>query len=442
MAKIQNISGFPEWLPEQRRLEVSLIDRIRTIFESYGFTPIETPAVELVRTLQAKGVVDKELFAVKRLASHDDAEIELALHFDLTVPFARYVAQHLSALTFPFKRYQVQKVWRGDRPQKGRFREFYQLDIDIVARDTLPIACDAEVIIAFCRALQAFEIGPFVLRVNNKKIVLGILERLEIPSTQWQASVTAIDKFDKIGEAGVLDELSSFVGLSRSIAARLIKDAIFSCRVSELASLETRLESSNALFRQGVQELREVIELVPPDLQPSIEVHTNLVRGLDYYTGLILEAHLPQYPEFGSVGGGGRYDDLVSEYLNKKVPGVGASIGLTRLMDLIFSEALVPLPSPSPSRVLITLYSEEQLVSAFAYAEELRAHALPTEVYPRPIKLGKQIEYAARKGIPFVVFLNPESAQIEVKDITTGEQRPVSGVDELVALVLDDKHSL
>ncbi|MGA1191949.1 MAG: histidine--tRNA ligase [Bdellovibrionota bacterium] len=432
MAKNKGISGFPEWLPAEKKLEDTIIELIKGIYESHGFTPIETPAVELLETLSSKGEIDKEIYAVKRLAAANDDEAELGLHFDLTVPFARYVAMYFNDLIFPFKRYQLQKVWRGERPQKGRFREFYQFDIDIVSRDELPLCADAEVVTVLAKALVALRVGTPRVELNNRKLLLGYFSGLGVSDEIAKQVVSIVDKIDKIGEpeaARLIDELS----LAASTRDKILEFAATTAPVHELDATLKKFSLDSSLAEEGAEELLTVASLIPKSMQEHVVVRFQIARGLDYYTGTIVESKIAEFPEFGSVGSGGRYQDLVSKYLSRKVPGVGISIGLTRLMDLILREQLLPLPRLSSAQILVTVLNEEVRREATEFAEELREEGLSCEVFFRSPKLGKQIEYADKKGIPFVVFLDSEKS---VKNIETGEQVTFSDIPSLKNIVL------
>jgi len=437
MAKARAISGFPEWLPEERLLEERCISRLREVFQSYGYMPIETSSAELLSTLQAKGVVEKEIYALRRLSADADSEDELALHFDLTVPFARYVALNLNELTFPFRRYQVQKVWRGERPQKGRFREFYQFDIDLVAREELPLAADSEVIMAFQDGYRVLEIGKIVYRINNRKIVLGVLEALGVAADSQKKSIIAIDKFDKIGRDGVLEDLQQEAGLSSQLANQLLDSVLLSFPLADAASELARISFQNDKIDSGKQEILKLLELLPPHRTESISVHLNLVRGLDYYTGLILEAYHPEHMNFGAIGGGGRYEDLASEFSRHKLPGVGLSIGLSRLMSLIFENGLLERPAKSVAEVFVAVFSDEQLERAFQVSDLLRRKGIRVEIALKASKMGKQLELASKKGVPFVVLMDEGKSSYQLKNMTEGSQTEYPDLEQL-AIVLKD----
>ena len=431
MAKVKKISGFPEWLPEEKLLEEEIISRIQALYASHGFVPIETPAVELIETLTSKGVVDKEIYALKRLAATEEEDAELGLHFDLTVPFARYVALHFNDLVFPFKRYQLQKVWRGERPQKGRFREFYQFDVDIVARDTLPLACDAEVVTILTKALVQLGVGTPLVKLNNRKLLVGYYQGLGLDDETAGKVISIIDKLDKIGEEEA-SKLLSELSIDGKAKDKILEFATPKVSADSFRSFIESYELGSALAEEGAGELVELLSLVPAGLRSSVEVHLQIARGLDYYTGTIVESEIKEFPEFGSVGSGGRYEDLVSRYLSKKVPGVGVSLGLTRLMDLILKNDLLPKPAQSTSDVLLTVMNEEERPKTEEFAEELRAVGISVEVFFRSPKLGKQIDYADKKGISHVVFLGEENA---LKNIQSGEQVSFSTVADLKELL-------
>jgi histidyl-tRNA synthetase len=424
---IGKISGFPEWLPEERAVEEEIIRRIREIYVSHGFTSMETPAVELLSTLRSQGVVDKELYVLRRAQALDEEEADLALHFDLTVPFARYVAQHYNNLHFPFRRYCLQKVWRGDRPQRGRYREFYQFDIDIVCREEVPLACDAEVVTVMVKAFRALELGDFQLRMNNRKLLLGFYQSLGLDETKAREVVVVVDKLDKIGVKGVFSELSETLALSRDISQKIVEMAELRLSPVEFKGRVESLGISNEQFTKGVDEIESVLRLVPGDLQRHIQVDLSLARGLGYYTGTIFEILLSNYLDFGSVAGGGRYENLTGQFLKHELPAVGGSIGLTRLMGLILERGLFEATKSCPSKVLVTVYNEEQRNICNERAEELRAVGVPCEVFYKTAKLGKQIEYAAAKGINFVLFVQ-ESGKTEVKNLHSKEQLEVEDI--------------
>jgi len=415
--KPKPISGFPEWLPEYRAVEQAWMDKIRAVFESYGYGSIDTPAVEELEVIAAKGEdVDKEIYVLERLQADPDEKksARLALHFDQTVPLARYVAQHFAELTFPFKRYQMQKVWRGERPQMGRMREFYQCDIDVINVDKLPIHFDAEVASVIYEALDSIDIGRVQLRISNRKILLGLMEALGIedpvPVTRF------IDKLEKLGKKEIKHILIGEVGITPEQT-----DAILDLAAEQDLS---KIKPQNDMMAEGLEELQFVMEQLKHLPEHGARADLSIVRGLDYYTGTVYETQLLDVPEFtGSVCSGGRYDDLAGSYINKHLPGVGISIGFTRLFDVLRQSGKIQPGAKSPAQILVVLPSEEQRNVAAEAARTLRERGMNVELYHAPQKIGKQMGYAEKKGIPYVWFPPFEDGQDhEVKDMGKGEQ--------------------
>ncbi len=419
--KPKSIAGFPEWLPEERLIEQKWFDHIRRVFESYGFCNIETPSVEELDVLTAKGEVDKEIYVIERLHKdeNDKKEARLALHFDQTVPMARYVAMNFNDLVFPFKRYQMQRVWRGERPQMGRMREFYQCDIDIINVDSLPISFDAEVAAVMYEVLEGLNIGRVQLRINNRKILMGLLEDMGIRDT---VTVTrTIDKIEKIGEKAVhesLREIGISIGMTNTILD-LVGDK--KLNASDVRSLDPR----NKTMEQGIEELAFVLDNLSHLPEDAVIGDLSIVRGLDYYTGTVYETQLLDVPEFtGSVCSGGRYDDLAGSYINKHLPGVGISIGFSRLFDVMRQTRpdLLGIGPKSPAHIMMVLPSEEERAHAHETARTLRGRGYNVEVYHAARKIPDQMKYASKKGIPFVWF--PFKDGHQVKDMNGGEQIP------------------
>lgn len=418
--KPKPISGFPEWLPEERIVEQKWFDHIRRVFESYGFCSIETPSVEEIDVLLAKGEVDKEIYAIERIHKDPDekSEARLAQHFDQTVPFARYVAQHFNELVFPFKRYQMQRVWRGERPQMGRMREFYQCDIDVIHVDSLPLSFDAEVAAIMYEVLEGLNIGRVQLRINNRKILMGLIQSMGIADPT--PITRAVDKLEKIGEAEVTKLL-----VEAGLAAPQAQNIISLTRSGKNLS---SLTPENDQMREGIEELSFVLDNLKHLPAHAVVADLSIVRGLDYYTGTVYETRLLDVPEFtGSVCSGGRYDDLAGSYINKHLPGVGISIGFSRLFDVIRQSRpdLLKVGVKSPAHILMVLPSEEKRALAAQTARTLRARGYNVELYHAPQKVKKQMEYASKKGIPYVWFPPFEDGNVhEVKNMTTGDQSP------------------
>jgi histidyl-tRNA synthetase len=417
------ISGFPEWLPEQRAIELQWIDIIRRSFESFGFCSIETPAVEELNVLTAKGEIEKEIYVMQRLHSENEDNARLGMHYDLTVPFSRYVSQHYGDLVFPFKRYQIQKVWRGERPQVGRYREFYQCDIDVINEDLLPLSYDAEMPRIVYEIFEKLDI-KIQFRLNNRKILQGYYEGLGIDD---QTSVIRIvDKMDKIGEKGVIDSLQRECGLSGELARQCI--AIANIKSSDISFVEqvNTLGVDNDLLRTGLKELSSVLNTLSDLPKSSIIADLSIARGFDYYTGTVYESTLIDYPELGSVCSGGRYENLAGSFIGKNLMGVGISIGLSRVLGKLFADLKLPLGRKCPTDVLIILPDETRIGEANQVAKALRSREINVEVYPSAIKFAKQLRYANRKGIPYVWFLPfAEKQPHEVKNLKTENQYSV-----------------
>lgn len=432
------VSGFPEWLPEVRMVEQRWMDVIRAKFESYGYVSIETPAVEELAVISAKGEdVDKEIYVIERLQKDEDdkSEARLALHFDQTVPFARYAAQHFNDLVFPFKRYQMQKVWRGERPQAGRMREFYQCDIDVVNPDHLPIAFDAEmpaIMWEILSTLPGMEHENIQIRVSNRKILLGLLEALGV-THEPERYTRFIDKLLKIGEAEVsiglkqnleLDGLdhnlaNPILELSQIIAAPkdfygLLRDFIARNDVIARSASDVAIQS----FEEGISELQQVMDALAHLPEGAVVADLSIVRGLDYYTGTVYETVFVEDPTYGSICSGGRYDDLAGSYINKHLPGVGISIGFTRLFDRLRASGKLPIGRKCPTDILVSPPREEaQIGVAYEAAQILRNNGFNVEIATQR-KFDKQISYASKKGIPFL-WLTEDG---ELKDLSTGTQ--------------------
>lgn len=431
--KPRPVSGFPEWLPEERIVEQKWFDHIRRVFESYGFCSIETPSVEELGVITAKGEVDKEIYVLERLHKdeNDTSEARLALHFDQTVPMARYVAQHFGDLVFPFKRYQMQKVWRGERPQMGRMREFYQCDIDIINIDHLPLSFDAEVAAIMYEVLAGLNIGRVQLRISNRKIISGFLEEWGVPDPA--ALLRILDKIEKVGENQTFSDLakaSSRTGTEDFNAANML---IGLSKIKASTSLELR-NQINALSTkpqgpkhlEGVEELCFVLDNLSHLPESAAVADLSIVRGLDYYTGTVYETQLLDVPEFtGSVCSGGRYDDLAGSFINKHLPGVGISIGFSRLFDVMRQTHpdKLGIGPKSPAHIMMVLPNEEQRAAAQETARTLRGRGFNVEVYHAPQKLQKQLSYAEKKGIPYVWFPPFDSVgEHEVKNMASKEQ--------------------
>ncbi|MEU4775929.1 histidine--tRNA ligase [Micromonospora sp. NPDC023644] len=422
MSKPTPISGFPEWTPAQRMIEQYVLDRIRDTFELYGFAPLETRAVEPLDQLLRKGETSKEVYLIRRLQADADGpagDDALGLHFDLTVPFARYVLENAGKLQFPFRRYQIQKVWRGERPQEGRYREFLQADIDIVDRDTLAPHHEAEMPLVIGDALRSLPIPPVKIQVNNRKICEGFYRGIGL--TDPESALRAVDKLDKIGPAKVAELLAQTAGASEAQAKAVLSLAEISAPDASFADAVRALGVSDPMLDEGIEELVRVVETAAAHSPGLCVADLRIARGLDYYTGTVYETQLVGYERFGSICSGGRYDNLASAGATR-FPGVGISIGVTRLLGLLFGAGALSVSRDVPTCVLVAVTSEEQRAASNRVADALRSRGVPTEVSPSAAKFGKQIRYAERRGIPYVWFPGVDGAADEVKDIRSGEQ--------------------
>ncbi|HWJ84120.1 MAG TPA: histidine--tRNA ligase, partial [Cellulomonas sp.] len=430
MARPTPLSGFPEWLPDGRIVEQHVLDVLRRTFELHGFAGIETRAVEPLDQLLRKGETSKEVYVLRRLQEDPDAPPErggqLGLHFDLTVPFARYVLENAGHLAFPFRRYQIQKVWRGERPQDGRFREFVQADIDVVGAGSLPYHVEVElplVIAAALGELQSIGVPPVRILVNNRKVAEGFYRGLGLEDVE--GVLRSIDKLDKIGADAVAALLVAETGASAEQAAACLELASISGtdesvvdRVRELAAARG---AGHELLDEGLLELGALVRAAAERAPGVVVADLKIARGLDYYTGSVYETVLVGHEQLGSICSGGRYDTLASDGANA-YPGVGLSIGVSRLVSRLLSAGLVRATRSVPSAVLVAVNAEEDRHRSDAIAAALRARGIPVEVAPAAAKFGKQIRHADRRGIPFVWFPGDADGVDQVKDIRSGEQ--------------------
>ncbi|WP_324652082.1 histidine--tRNA ligase [Georgenia sp. H159] len=417
MARPTPLSGFPEWLPAERAVETHVLDVLRRTFELHGFAGIETRAVEPVEELQRKGETSKEVYAVSRLHDDDGAERRLGLHFDLTVPLARYVLEHAGKLVFPFKRYQIQKVWRGERPQEGRFREFTQADIDVVGAETLPFHYEVDLPLVMAEALAALPIPPVRIAVNNRKIAEGFYTGIGLDDVD--AALRAIDKLAKIGPDAVAELLREDAGATPEQAGQALELAGISGTDAAVADQVRALGVSTPLLEEGLTELVALVEAATRRVPGTVVADLSIARGLDYYTGSVYETTIVGHEDLGSICSGGRYDSLASDGA-RTYPGVGLSIGVSRLVARILSADLATASRAVPTAVLVAVSAEEDRGRSDDVASALRARGVPADVAPTAAKFGKQIRHADRLGIPYVWF--PGAEGHEVKDIRSGEQ--------------------
>ena len=446
MIKPRTPPGVMELLPRDQVAFQRMLDTIRQTFERFGFLPVETPVMELSEVLLTKsgGETERQVYFVQStgaLEKSGEGLPELALRFDLTVPLARYVAEHEHELAFPFRRYQMQRVYRGERAQRGRFREFYQCDIDVVGKDVLSTRFDAEIPAVIAAVFERLAIGDFTIQLNHRKLLRGYFEGLGIEGEAQFAVLRELDKLDKRGEDAVRATLAGDgFGLAGEAIDRLMAFARVRSHGHDdaLAKLDA-LGSGTALFEEGRAELgailRQLRALGVDEARYAINL--SIARGLDYYTGVVYETTLDAYPQIGSICSGGRYDNLASHYSKSKLPGVGISIGLTRLFYQLREAGLVGTADSSVD-VLVALLDDAGLEAALVMSQQLRAAGLNVETQLEPRKLARQMQYADKAGIRFVAMRGEDEAArgvVAVKDLRRGQQFEVAG-HELAAALL------
>ena len=437
----RTVPGTLELLPRDQMVFQHMLEVIRRGYESFGFVPVETPVFELKDVLLTKsgGETEKQVYFVQSTGGLQQGhEIDLALRFDLTVPLARYVAEHERDLAFPFRRYQMQRVYRGERAQRGRFREFYQCDIDVIGKDRLDPAYDAELPAIIVQIFEALGIGDFTIHFSNRKILLGLLAGYGIEDDVKQKLILReIDKLDKIGIDKVREAIMA-LGVTPENAGSLLELVVFTGNKDETLQLLAARKVDHALFQQGLQEVTQMVAALRALGVPEKRTRLNLAiaRGLDYYTGTVYETLIDAHPEFGSVCSGGRYDDLASFYTKSKLPGVGISIGLTRLFDQLNANKLLP-PVPNRVQILITQMDVQLGATYLQLGAELRKAGFNVENYLEPARLDKQLKYADKAGIPLALLLGSDEharSTVVVKNIAAHTQAEVSRAD-LVAVL-------
>ena len=422
MSKPTPLSGFPEFLPGQRFVETEVLASLARTFELHGFAGIETRAVEPLDQLLRKGDTSKEVYVLRRLHEEGEGDAGIGLHFDLTVPFARYVLENAGKLEFPFRRYQIQRAWRGERPQEGRFREFTQADIDIVGRDALPFHHDVEVTRVMLDALRRLDFLPGLrLQVNNRKLIQGFYAGIGLAGDAVDEVMRIVDKLDKLEPGKVRAMLVEEAAVTDEQADRCLSLATIRTADDGFVAQVRALGVEHPLLDEGLEELAALVRGCADlaDERVRIEADLSIARGLDYYTGTVYETRLDGFESLGSICSGGRYDALASDG-RTTYPGVGISLGVSRLLVPLIQRGLVGASRSVPSAVLVALTDEESRGASDAVATALRARGIPCEVAASPQKFGKQIRYAERRGIPFVWFA--AEAGHEVKDIRSGEQ--------------------
>ena len=435
--KPRTLSGFMELLPQKQQQMERFFQVLRETYSLYGFTPLDTPVIESAEVLLAKGGGETE----KQIYRFEKGDSDLALRFDLTVPLAKYVALNYGQLTFPFRRFQIGKVYRGERAQRGRFREFYQADIDIIGDGQLDILNEAEIPAVIYRTFSTLGLKRFQIRVNNRKILNGFYAMQGLSEKAGDIMRT-VDKLDKIGPEKVktllLDEE---IGLNEEQADEILTFIAIRGTNAEILEKLAAYQGRNELFDLGYEELKAVVSCLAAFGVPeeNFAVDLTIARGLDYYTGTVYETTMLDYPEIGSVCSGGRYDNLAEYYTDKKLPGVGISIGATRLFYVLDEQGLLnPNQPTAPADVLVIPMSDD-FVKAVEVATALRDNGIRTQLYTEKKKFKAKIGYADKLGIPYVVFLGEDEIAnnvITLKDMTSGEQKTLP-VTEAVALLKD-----
>ncbi len=433
--KPRTLSGFMELLPREQQLLEGMMAVLRQTYALYGFTPLDTPLIEASEVLLAKGGGETE----KQIYRFHKGDTDLALRFDLTVPLAKYVALHYAELTFPFRRYQIGKVYRGERAQRGRFREFYQADIDIIGDGQLSVMNEAEIPAIIHHAFTRLGLRRFRIRVNNRKILNGFYAMLGLAEKSGDIMRT-VDKLDKIGPEKVKALLmGEDIGLAAAQAEEILRFmAITGTNGEVLAALEG-YRGRDAAFDLGLDELRAVTEHLAAFGVPEgrFAVDLTIARGLDYYTGTVYETEMQDHPEIGSICSGGRYDNLAEYYTDKKLPGVGISIGLTRLFYVLNEQGMLNRERNTAPADALVIPMMEDLSFPVSVATTLRSAGVRTQLYTEPKKLKQKFAYADKLAIPFVVVIGEDEAakgQVSLKDLATGEQRLLSPADAAAAI--------
>jgi len=422
-----------DFLPDEVRRRDYVIGVVADVYTRYGFEPLETPALENIETLTGKYGDEgaKLIFKVLRRGEHEGSgETDLALRYDLTVPLARVVAEHRGKLPRFFKRYQIQPVWRADRPARGRFREFYQCDVDIMGSRS-PVV-EAELCAAVSDVLTTLGFGEFDVRINHRQILSALLTTAGVAVEQHGQALVAIDKLDKIGRDGVGQELVAR-GIPEASCGRLLDWMSAGSRPEALSWLEREMGDSSDATKAAFQNLREIFELAAPsDTASHLKFDPSLARGLSYYTGAIMEIRVPDLA--GSLGGGGRYDGLIGMFCGEEIPACGFSLGLERILVVMTERQMFPAHVQTvAAEVMVTLFDAESVPASIALARELRGTGLSVDVYPEPDKLGKQFKYASSRGVPYVTVVGGDeraAGTVTVKNMVSGEQTSV-GRDDL-----------
>ena len=431
------LPGFMELLPQDQIKFNKMYDTIRKVYERFGFLPLDTPILEYSEVLLAKagGETEKQIYRFMK------GDTDISMRFDLTVPLARYVSQRYNDLTFPFKRYQMNKVYRGERQQKGRYREFYQCDIDVIGNESLDLVYDAEIPTIIYHVFKELNIGEFVIKINNRKVLNGFFESLELTDKVTDILRT-IDKIDKIGKEAVKEELIKFE-ISKEKAKKILDFIAITGSNSEILAKLDELKIENETFKNGLFELNEVVKNlkafnVPED---NFNINLTIARGLDYYTGTVYETNLVKYPELGSICSGGRYENLTEYYTKQKLPGIGISIGLTRLFSQLKDIGLLDEvdENKSVTKVLVMDIGSQDFGYMLKIATAFREAGIPTDVYYGDKGMKAKMKYANKLYIPFVAIIGEDEIKnntISIKNMFTGEQKTLS-IEEAIKEVTE-----
>ncbi|MBR3674363.1 MAG: histidine--tRNA ligase [Clostridia bacterium] len=420
----KTLPGFMELLPNEQILFNEMKEKIQKTYEKFGFLPLNTPIVESAEVLLAKAGGETE----KQIYRFNKGDSDLALRFDLTVPLAKYVAEYYPNLTFPFRRYQIGKVYRGEKAQRGRYREFYQCDVDIIGENELSLINDAEIPSIIYNTFKELGFDDFTISINNRKILNGLFEALELNNLSVQI-LRIIDKIDKIGKENVIKEIQE-LGVDSNKIDTIMNFISITGNIEETISALRELNIDNELFNLGVNELEEVASNIKLFGVPTenYKIDLTIARGLDYYTGTVYETFLNQYRQLGSVCSGGRYDNLSSYYTDKKMPGVGISIGLTRLFFQLTDNKIIEAGNRSISKVMIVSMADD-FSKSIEIATQLRNNGINTQIYTDNAKIKNQFKYASRLNIPYVIVIGEDEIKnntIALKNMETGEQVSVS----------------
>ncbi len=417
--KPRTLSGFMELLPNEQVYFEKMVEKLREVYSLYGFTPLDTPLIEASEILLAKGGGETE----KQIYRFTKGEHDLSLRFDLTVPLAKYVALNYGKLTFPFRRFQIGKVYRGERAQRGRFREFYQADIDVIGDGSLDIINEAEIPGIIYRVFTELGLHRFVIRINNRKVLNGLFEILGVADRAGDIMRT-IDKLEKIGREKVFELLTGDCSMEKDSAERLLN--LLACEAEPIAALG-EYKGQNKTFDLGVSELETVAKYMSAFGVPSenYKIDLTIARGLDYYTGTVYETMLLDHPEIGSICSGGRYDNLAEYYTDKKLPGVGISIGLTRLFFVLQDQNYLNPELPSSPADAVIIPMTEDLAPAISFATQLRGLGVKTQLYSENKKFKQKMAYADKIGAQFVVLIGEDEireGKVTAKDMFSGSQ--------------------